>query len=279
MYVGIDIGGTKMLAAYSPDARRLVATAKMATPKNQREAIPDIVKLIDQVAGGRQVAGIGVSAASPMDLNRGIMLTPPNLPWRNLPLLKDLTAATRCAVTVAHDADCGGLAETLLGVAQGFKRVLYITISTGIGTALILDGQIYHGQHNLEGGHITVQAHDGPTCSCGAPGHFEAVASGQAIKRRFGKPAYQITDKATWNAIAYDFAVGIASLAAMTTPDVIVLAGGVSTHYDRFKAPLARHLKEVYRFELPPIKLAKFVETAPVIGALQLAARTDQKLR
>ena len=279
MYVGIDIGGTKMLAAYSPDARRLTATAKMATPKNQREAIPDIIKLIDQVAHGRQVASIGVSAAGQHDLTRGVILTPPNMTWRNLAITKELSHRTGRHVVLENDAACGGLAEAMLGAGRDSRRMLYVTISTGIGTSLISGGQIDRGRLNTEGGHITIQAHDGPACHCGAKGHFEGMVSGYAIKRRFGKPAYQITDKATWDLIARDMAAGLASLAAMTTPEVIVLAGGVSTHYDRFKVPLARHMGEVYRFELPPIKLAKFVETAPVIGALQLAARADQKLR
>lgn len=276
--MGIDIGGTKLLAAYSSDGRRLTTTAKIATPQDQRQAIPAIMKLIDQVAAGRPIASVGLAAPGPLDFERGIMLAPPNLPWRNFPIVKALQDKTRHHVSLTHDAAGGGLTEAILGAGQGFKRVLYITISTGIGTSLVIDGQIDHGQSNSEGGHITIQS-DGPICSCGARGHFEAVVSGRAIKRRFGKAGYQITDPKIWDEIARDMAAGIASLAAITTPDVIVLGGGVSVHFARFKKPLAHHLGEVYKFHLPPVKMARFVETAPVIGALILASRSDHQLR
>ncbi len=278
MYVGIDIGGTKILAAASPDGRRMKTSHKIATPSNARAAIEAMVELVHQVAGGQPVASIGVSSPGPLDLARGIITTPPNLPWRNLEIKRLLERQLHTTVTVQHDATCGGLAEAILGAGQGFGRVLYITISTGIGVSLMVDGQVFHGANqNVEAGHVTIQK-DGPECSCGAKGHFEALASGKAIKRLFGKYAYEIKDAETWDKIAANIAAGLASLIAVYAPDVVVMAGGVNVHYRKFQKPLERHLRNDYRFGIPPIKLAKYVETAPVMGALLLASQAEQLL-
>ena len=180
-------------------------------------------------------------------------------------------------MALENDAACGGLSEALLGSGKGFKNVLYITISTGIGTSLIIDGQIFKGNRNLEGGHTTVDK-DGPICSCGKPGHFESIASGKAIKRDFGKYAYEIKDKATWDKIANNMAIGVGNMMAIFSPDVVVLAGGVSVHWKHFSSPLIKHISDHYPFEIAPIKLGKYIETAPVMGALLLASRAEQLL-
>lgn len=276
MYVGIDIGGTKLLAAYSPDGRRMVRSQKVATPTNPKAALDAMIELVGQVSAGQPIASIGVSSPGPLDLNRGIILRPPNLPWHNFEIKRLLEKRLHANVVMHHDAACGGLAEALLGAGRDLRRVLYITISTGVGVSLITDGQVYQGSHtNIEAGHITVQI-DGPVCSCGAQGHFEALVSGRAIKKTYGKYAYEIQDAKTWDQIAQHMAAGIASLIAAYAPDVVVLAGGVNVHYKKFVKPLAKYLAADYRFGLPPVKLAKYVETAPVLGALLLASQAQQ---
>lgn len=278
MYVGIDIGGTKILAASSPTGRKMVRSQKIATPSSAKVAVEAMIDLAHEVAGSKPIASIGVSTPGPLDLARGIITTPPNLPWHNVEIKRLLEKRLNVNVTVQHDAACGGLTEALLGAGVGFERVLYVTISTGIGVSLIDHGQIYHGaERNIEAGHITI-IQDGPECSCGGRGHFEALASGRAIKRQYGKMAYEIRDARIWEKIAAHIAAGLGSLIAVYAPDVIVLAGGVSVHYHKFSKPLERYLKNDYRFGLPPIKLAKYVETAPVMGALLLASQAEELL-
>ncbi|HSX14447.1 MAG TPA: ROK family protein [Candidatus Saccharimonadales bacterium] len=278
MYVGIDIGGTKLLAAASNDGRRMIRSHKIATPKDPRAALAAMIELVHQVSAGRPVASIGVSTPGPLDLHKGVILTPPNLPWHNVEIKRGLERSLHANVVVQHDAACGGLAEAILGAGKDYQRVLYVTISTGIGVSLITDGQVYHGAaRNIEAGHITI-AQDGPECSCGARGHFEALASGRAIKRQYGKFAYEIHDAKTWDQIAQHLAAGLSSLVAVYAPDVLVLAGGVSVHWRRFARPLAHYMAADFRYGIPPIKLAKYVETAPVIGALLLASQAERLL-
>jgi len=275
MYVGIDIGGTKILAAASTTGRTMGTSQKIATPSSAKAAVEAIVGLVHQVADGHPVASIGVS--SPGWIDHGTVMSADNIGWHNVNISSILSKRLHAHVTLENDAACGGLAETILGAAKGYRHVLYVTISTGVGTSLIVDGKIFRGSRNLEGGHITLQK-DGPLCSCGAKGHFESLVSGKAIKRDYGKYAYEIKDAKTWDKIAENMAMGIASLIAAEAPDVVILAGGVSVHWQHFKRPLQKKLSEFWTGEIPPIKLAKFVETAPVIGALLLASQAEQLL-
>jgi len=277
MYVGIDIGGTKILAASSPTGHSMKRSQKIATPENPRATVDAIVDLVHQVSGGRAIASLGVSCPGPIDADRGVVVEAGNLGWKNVPLKRLLEKRLHVNVTLENDAACGGIAEARLGAGINFQHVLYITISTGIGTSLLVDGQLYRGSRNLEGGHITVQK-DGPKCSCGKLGHFEAIASGKAIKRDFGKYAYEIKDKPTWDKIAANMAVGIASLSATLAPDVVILAGGVSVHWVRFHKSLERHIGDYLPYQAPTLRLAKYIETAPVIGALLLASQAEQLL-
>jgi glucokinase len=173
---------------------------------------------------------------------------------------------------IENDANTAALAEQHLGAGKGSKVMLFVTISTGIGTGLVLDGKVYHGAHDTEGGHVIVEP-GGPLCGCGGRGHFEAVASGRAIERDYGRIARDIHESAIWNDIAAKVAVGLSSLITAYSPDTVVLGGGVGgVHYDRLHRPLLKHLERSHLlYPLPKIRRAKFTETAPLYGCFILA--------
>jgi glucokinase len=271
MLIGVDIGGSKVLVAGSDSRLRLKGTRKQATPASPRAGLELIQALIHQVAGDQAIDAIAVAAPGPLDVRRGTLLRPPNLPWPDLNLAAPLSQAFRVPVTIENDANAAGLAEAALGAGRGYHIVLYVTISTGIGTGVVVGGHIYHGAHDTEGGHITINP-QGPPCGCGGRGHFEAVCAGPAIFERFGKHAFEIKDRPTWDLIAADMALGLGSLISLLSPEVVVIGGGVGVHYPRFHQPLKKHLD---RYNLlyppPPVVQAKFVESAAVMGALLLA--------
>ena len=275
MNVGIDIGGTKMIAAiWNPDGS-LRQTAKAATPPKAEDSIALIARLVAELGRPESLAHLTIAAPGLIDYERGILVGIPNLPWHHFPIRERVEAALGIIPLVEHDAAAGGYSEAIGGAGLGYQRVLYLTISTGIGTGLIDGGHIIHGAHGIEGGHITI-LEDGPLCSCGGHGHLEALVSGRAIKKRFGRLASEIHDEATWNIIAHELAIGIASLSVALSPDVVVLGGGVSTHYARFGDLLQRHLhSEEHIFPLPPVVPARYIETAVVRGALMLADAQD----
>ena len=270
MKIGVDIGGTKIIGGYHDSSGQLVLSAKVQTPAGQKEGLAAVCELIESLAGAKRVSLISLSCPGPLDFEQGIMLHPVNLEWGDVPIVQHLRRHFSDArVLLENDAKAAAWAEYKSGAGQGAKALLYVTISTGIGTALILDGHIYHGAHDTEGGKMLQRD---------ATGHLDSLedtVSGRAIRRRFGKPAYEITDPDTWNTIAADTALGLINLIDMLSPDRVVLGGGVMVHYQKFQAELYRQLGLMNRaYPLPPVVPAEHIETAAVLGAVLLAERS-----
>jgi glucokinase len=280
MYAGVDIGGSKILVGMADSKLKILRSQKVATPESSAFGLHEIKRLISELSDGRRLSAIGVAAPGPIDFKRGRLLNPPNMGWRNVTIVEQLARAFRIPVVLEHDSNAGALAETTIGAAKLSKAVLYVTISTGVGTGLIINRQIYRGAYDSEGGHIITNP-SGHICSCGGRGHFEAEVSGRAIKRRFGRFAFEITDRPTWDQIAHDIALGLATLSAVMSPEVIVLGGGVSVHWKRFRAPLKKHFTKLACPMYPPPKIvvAKHIETAALYGALILAKQAHLESR
>jgi glucokinase len=153
-------------------------------------ALAAVTSAIDSMASSAApdggFRGIGICAPGPLDPKTGVVLNPPNLPcWRNFPLAEQIVAKYGIPVKVDNDANAAALAETRWGAARGFRYVFYTTIGTGIGTGIVLDGRIYHGNTGSagEGGHVSID-YRGPLCTCGKRGCIEILASGRAIGAR-----------------------------------------------------------------------------------------------
>jgi glucokinase len=143
-----------------------------------------IDSMISTAPGG--IRSIGICAPGPLDPKTGVVLNPPNLPcWRNFPLAARIAAKYQVPVRVDNDANAAALAEVRWGAARGFHYVFYATIGTGIGTGIVFDGKIYHGNTGSagEGGHVSID-YRGPVCSCGKRGCIEILAAGPAIGAR-----------------------------------------------------------------------------------------------
>lgn len=273
MFIGVDIGGSKIRVASSRTGHKIDHSVRFATPVNQRRAIPLIIKAVESIIGQDEVDAIGIACPGPIDKNRGKIISPSNLTWHNLEVSKPLAKHFGCPAILEHDATCGGIAESRVGIAKKYNYVLYVTISTGIGTSLIAHGRPLQSQHNTEGGKIIIDPSHIHTD--GLVGTFENVVSGQAIKRRFGKIAADIHDSEEWALISRDLAIGLFNLIVATSPDIIVLAGGVAVHYKKFIKPLTREigqLQPLYQYPLPKIVQSAYVETAPVLGAILIAS-------
>lgn len=276
MYIAVDIGGSKILVALGNQQANLVDSIHFETPASFDDAMNQITAAIHKLSTGHHLEAIAVAGTGRLDFEQGIILQPPNLPWRDANVKKPLQAEFNVPVVLENDADAAGLAEATLGAGVGHKVVLYLTISTGIGTGLIIDGKIYHGAHDTEGGHMTIDP-TGPHCGCGGDGHFESIVSGKAIKRRFGVFAYQITDPNIWDQIAQDIAIGLGNLITIMSPDIVVMGGGVNVHWDKFHTPLLKYLKDrKLLYPLPKIVPAKYMETAVVYGCFLLAKQTKK---
>ncbi|MBN1134998.1 MAG: ROK family protein [Anaerolineae bacterium] len=190
--VGIDLGGTKILAAVVDDDGRIVAEAKVKTrPENGPDAVIERMAQAAQEAVHRlkldwdAIRGVGVGAPGPVDPNAGVVHHTPNLPgWEEVPLASQLGESLGVPAFLENDVNLGTLGEYMMGAGQGTKDMVGIFVGTGIGGGLILDGKLHSGSRYAaaEIGHVILLA-DGPVCGCGKRGCVEALASRTAIER------------------------------------------------------------------------------------------------
>jgi predicted NBD/HSP70 family sugar kinase len=187
-----------------------------------------------------------------------------NRPWENVPIRADLEAVIGQSVRIENDAKLAGLSEARL-VPQ-YQRVLYVTISTGINSALVINGRLDSGTLDSETGQLLLE-HEGRLTD------WEDFGSGRAFQQKFGKKVSEITDPHAWYYIARNIAVGLIDLMATYTPEAIILGGGVGAHFDKFGDRLQEELKIYQNPMLPtPILLpAQRAEEAVIYGCYQLA--------
>ena len=188
--LGVDIGGTKVAVGLVDREGMILQQGRkpMVANGTADAALEAVTGAIDSILSqaNSAVQSIGICAPGPLDPKTGVVLNPPNLPcWRNFPLADRIAAKYRVPVKVDNDANAAALAETRWGAARGFRYVFYATIGTGIGTGIVFDGAIYHGNTGSagEGGHVTID-YRGPVCSCGKRGCIEVMAAGPAIGAR-----------------------------------------------------------------------------------------------
>ncbi len=263
MYLGIDIGGTKTLVARLDSHGVIKESQKFPTPRRYPDLLKEIAVTIANLSTKEFVAA-GVAAPGFVDRDRGTVHAFGNLAWHDVPIKRDLRKMLGCPVVVENDANLAGLSEAML--IKQYDCVLYVTISTGIGTGVIANQQINPDFADSEGGQIMLE-HKGKL------ERWEDFASGQAIVQRFGKRASEITDAKTWHIIAQDIALGLYDLIAFIQPDAVVLGGGVLTYFDRFSDQLNTALKqfEMPITPIPPILQAQRPNEAVVYGCYDLA--------
>jgi glucokinase len=313
--LGIDIGGTKIAGGLLNARGRMVAAdvvptlAEKGKDVSLRQVMRIIERLIKKAGGKGNLYGIGICSPGPLNPKTGIVLTTPNLPgWQNIPLSEMVIDRFGLPTRVDNDANAAGLAEVLIGAAVGYADVFYVTISTGIGTGIILDKKIYHGKNGVaaEGGHFPIDPRSEYICGCGNRGCIEALCSGPSMSRRarvmleqdFKRPSLlrtmtggdlsKITSKTISEAAAkrdpvaqfivdetgFYLGAWFGGIVSLLDPDMIVIGGGVA----HIGEPLFRKIREtipqytINRHVLPtlPIVRAKLRENVGVFGAASL---------
>ena len=264
MYLGVDVGGTKTLVAALTNKGLIREQTKFPTPKNYDHFLLELRHALAHFkTTDYQAAGIGIPGRIDRQHGRGLRFA--NLPWRNVPVQADLENIAHCPVVVENDAKMAALSEAML-LKKKYQKVLYMTVSTGIGIALVADQKIDTSVGDGGGRAILVE-HKGKTVP------WESFASGRAIVERYGKRAVDITDEATWRKICQDIAIGLIELIAVTEPEVIVVGGSVGTYFDRYEKLLTEAIKKYHvpMISLPDLRQAKRPEEAVVFGCYDLA--------
>ena len=193
LIIGVDVGGTKVAGGLVTLKGKLMKSQVVPTHaengfKTSYGQIAHLIERLIKLAGGKDnVAGIGICAPGPLNPKAGIVINPPNLPgWRNIRLESLLEKHFHLPAKLENDANAAGLAEVLFGSAVGYRDVFYVTISTGVGTGIIINKKIYHGKNGVggEGGHVSIDFRSPYRCGCGTLGCIEALAAGPAMARR-----------------------------------------------------------------------------------------------
>lgn len=287
--LGLDLGGTKIAAGVLTDDG-LKGYFERPTPQTgDGDAVARAIAEAGREAvrqSGLAVAVAGVGTPGPLDFAEGVVRFAPNIPGLvDYPLRERLEDWLGMRVILENDANAAALAEHHFGAAQGAKHSLYVTVSTGIGGGVIINGRVHRGAYGQGGevGHLTVVP-GGPLCGCGRQGCLEAVASGRALERdasyAYGEPlsaealfvrfhdgeakAVSLVEGA-----ARHLGVALASLQKVLDPEVIVLGGGVVLGGgEDFVAAIRRAYEEHLRgWKAAPIRTARLGRSVGVIGA------------
>ena len=272
IYIVSDVGGTQIrVAAYAVETLKLVRQNKIPTQAKGQLPVDRLIKLISEVKEGFTVKAIAIAAPGFLDPDLGVVYEAPNIPgWNNYPLQQILEDNFGIPVFLGNDANLAALAEWKFGAGKGHSNLLYLTISTGIGSGAIIDNNLLLGCKGLAGefGHVTVLP-DGPLCGCGKRGHIEAISSGTGIlnyvndqisegKKSSLSELSQITGKdislaamnkdqlalEAYNRAGHFLGIALANFLHMLNPSIVIFGGGVSMSGDLLFNPMRKALQE-----------------------------------
>jgi glucokinase len=308
--VGIDIGGTKIAGAVVDESGQILQRARVATPPAVTGIQNVVADMITKLAAG-QDAVAGVAAAGFVDRDRSKVYFAPNIAWRDEPLRDHLQALTGVRVLIENDANAAGWAEYRYGAGEDLSDVVMLTLGTGVGGAVVIDGELLRGGHGIgaELGHMRLVP-DGRTCGCGQRGCLEVYGSGRALQHEaeeiasdasfgIGAALRSVRDKLgsipgeeisrlvtvgdagareALRRVAVAVGTACGSLAAVLDPQRFVIGGGVSQLGDVLLGPM----RDAFAAAMPaygsrPVAdfaVARLTNDAGVIGAADLARRT-----
>ena len=308
--IGIDVGGTKVLGGVVTDNGEILATARRDTPREGGRALTEaIANVATELAQQHPVESIGISAAGFISSDRQTMLATPNISnWNGINLVHELTEILHKKIVLENDANAAAWGEFKFGAGRGRNDLMMLTLGTGVGGGLILDGSVFRGAFGIgaELGHMRLIP-DGQLCGCGIRGCLEQYASGSALMRHAreaidaspllarnllergdgsieGLKGQHITDAArdgdpvaiaAFNTMANYLGAGIASLCAVIDPSCIVLGGGVIDAGELFLAPTREAALRLIPFSgkhpYPEIVSAELGNHAGLVGVADLS--------
>ncbi len=310
--IGVDVGGTKVLGGVvDPDGKILLRSRRDTPREGGRALTATIAEVIKELLVDHTVGSVGISAAGFVSSDRKTMLATPNISgWNGVDLQAEISALVGLNVVIENDANSAAWGEARHGAGRGENHLMMLTVGTGIGGGVVVDGELYRGAFGIaaEFGHVRVVP-EGHLCGCGARGCFEQYASGNALLRHaresisatpdlahnllsrgdgtvVGLTGKHITDAArdgdavalaAFNTTAQWLGAGIASLAMILDPACVVIGGGVIDAGEILLAPtrvaLERYLPFVGKHPTPRIIAAELGNEAGLVGVADLARR------
>lgn len=266
MIICIDIGGTKILISQIESGTIVGTPTKIKTPKDPKQAIEYIVAAISNLPDLEMATCVSMGVPGKIDRTTRSIIACGNLPWEDIPFAQIISQELSLPVYIENDANLAGLAEARMQkLTQGM--VLYLTISTGIGSGIIVDGKLAPGFEQTEAGQMMI--HYGGQFQV-----WEKFASGRVLYELYEKRAEDITDSAVWYRVSESLIQGMFPLIAALQPEHIIIGGSIGTYFKRYKGSLTTLLNEHNEAKLvtiPPIHGAKNAETAVLYGCYEYA--------
>lgn len=280
---GIEAGGTKMVCAVGDEKGELFERVTIPT-RQPEETLEEMIRYFSD----KQIEALGIGCFGPVDLNRssatyGFITSTPKPGWKNTDAVGRFQKAL--SVPVGFDTDVNGaiLGEVMLGAAKGCENAIYITVGTGIGVGVYVNGGLLHGLVHPEGGHILLAKHPKDTYSGKCPYHgccFEGLASGPAIEERWGKKAEMLADEMNvWELESYYIAQAITNYILTYSPQKIILWGGVMHQnqlFEQIRAKVPELLSGYIQHPAVTEKIADYIvspalgDNPGILGAIQL---------
>jgi len=310
--IGIDVGGTKVLGGVVDESGNILEKARRDTP---RQGGSELTKTIAEVAldlmRNHKISAVGVSAAGFVSSDRKTMLATPNIAgWNGVNLDAELTELIGIDVVIENDGNAAAWGEAVFGAGRGEAHMLMLTVGTGIGSGIVVNGQLHRGAYGIAGeiGHMRVVP-EGHLCGCGARGCFEQYASGSGLMRHVreaiaatpdiarnllalgdgtieGLKGHHVTEAAragdvvalaAFNTTAQWLGAGIASLSVILDPAIVVIGGGVVDAGEILLEPTRANMERKMPFSgkhpSPKLVAATLGNDAGLVGVADLARR------
>lgn len=286
MYYGaMEAGGTKIISAVGTEEGKIVDRMEVPTLAPE-ETLPELVEFYKKY----NLESLGIGAFGPVELHReasdyGCILNSPKKQWRGFNFYAHFKEELGCPVVVDTDVNAAALGESMDGALKGISNGIYLTIGTGIGAGILVNGELLHGSLHPEAGHIILQKHpeDSMDCSCGYHTHcFESLAAGPSLKRRTGMDGIQIPENhEIWELESYYIAQALVNYTLILATERIVLGGGVMKQEHLFPKirkkfgeimagyMSTKEIRDIDRFIVP----AELGGSQGIIGALYLGMR------
>lgn len=309
--VGVDVGGTSVRAGVVDERGSLLDTARVGTPSEENALEDAIAGVVENLRNRHDVAAVGLAVAGFVTRDRRSVMFAPHLAWRNAPVADRIAKRVGLSVTLEHDVNSAVVAEHRFGAARGAGVAALVALGTGIGAGLLLDGEIYRGAHGVapELGHLTV-VRDGRACPCGKYGCWERYCSGTALaatavellarypgrstvlSREIAGDPGSVTGRRVARAardgdpialramaeLAKWLGEGLALVADVFDPEIIVIGGGVSESAPLFLDEAREHyagaITGARHRPLARIRTAHLGDDTAIVGAAALAMDT-----
>lgn len=264
MYMGVDVGATKTLLLAQLPHEDIPRQHRFETPEDYADFH---AQLLEGVTSLRQNNSLeSITLAAPGIIENGIFIAGGNVTWQNVDIKQSLSGQfPDVPISLVNDATAAGVYEARHGAGRGKELVLYITVSTGIGTGIILNGDPLPPTGNSEGGWMLYQPESAQ--------RFEDIASGSQFTRTYHYQGKNVDDPGIWEDYATVLANGFYSMIALLQPSMVVIGGSMGAHFDHYHAPLQTRLETLTKqqFTLPEIAAAQQPEEAAASGSLILA--------